>query len=157
MASLLTLFDVITTQVLYEGQPVIQMYATFVCLPGVHTVSTKSTYSTHSISYSWFCPYASQYVVEVLYSYIWQSKFNLITILHSNGVQCTSSTCMCTQYIHSMCVHMWCIHTCRMLDEHFMDQMNELIRLCPRGRQTMLFSATMTDEVCSLLLCCVGR
>ena len=28
-----------------------------------------------------------------------------------------------------------------------MDQMNELIRLCPRGRQTMLFSATMTDEV----------
>jgi len=40
-----------------------------------------------------------------------------------------------------------------MLDEHFMDQMNELIRLCPRGRQTMLFSATMTDEVCSVLLC----
>ena len=33
-----------------------------------------------------------------------------------------------------------------------MDQMNELIRLCPRGRQTMLFSATMTDEVCVMLL-----
>ena len=43
-----------------------------------------------------------------------------------------------------------------MLDEHFMDQMNELIRLCPRGRQTMLFSATMTDEVCSMLLYHVG-
>jgi len=43
-----------------------------------------------------------------------------------------------------------------MLDEHFMDQMNELIRLCPRGRQTMLFSATMTDEVCFLLLYHVG-
>lgn len=39
-----------------------------------------------------------------------------------------------------------------MLDEHFMDQMNELIRLCPRGRQTMLFSATMTDEVCPMVL-----
>jgi len=39
------------------------------------------------------------------------------------------------------------VYAYRMLDEHFMDQMNELIRLCPRGRQTMLFSATMTDEV----------
>jgi len=38
----------------------------------------------------------------------------------------------------------------RMLEEHFKDQMEELIRLCPRGRQTMLFSATMTDEVESL-------
>ncbi|EDO39252.1 predicted protein [Nematostella vectensis] len=35
----------------------------------------------------------------------------------------------------------------RMLDEHFRDQMNEIIKLSPRGRQTMLFSATMTDEV----------
>ena len=34
-----------------------------------------------------------------------------------------------------------------MLEEHFKDQLKELIRLCPRGRQTMLFSATMTDEV----------
>ena len=50
------------------------------------------------------------------------------------------------------------MHAHRMLDEHFMDQMDELIRLCPRGRQTMLFSATMTDEVCSKLLHCVrGR
>ena len=39
------------------------------------------------------------------------------------------------------------VYAYRMLDEHFMEQMNELIRLCPRGRQTMLFSATMTDEV----------
>ncbi|XP_011410512.2 PREDICTED: probable ATP-dependent RNA helicase DDX27 [Amphimedon queenslandica] len=35
----------------------------------------------------------------------------------------------------------------RMLDEHFLDQMNEIIRLCPVSRQTLLFSATMTDEV----------
>ncbi|KAK3716115.1 hypothetical protein QZH41_019654, partial [Actinostola sp. cb2023] len=35
----------------------------------------------------------------------------------------------------------------RMLDEHFKDQMDEIIRLSSRGRQTMLFSATMTDEV----------
>lgn len=35
----------------------------------------------------------------------------------------------------------------RMLDEHFEDQMNEIIKLCPIKRQTMLFSATMTDEV----------
>ena len=36
----------------------------------------------------------------------------------------------------------------RMLDEHFEDQMNEIIKLCPVKRQTMLFSATMTDQVC---------
>lgn len=36
---------------------------------------------------------------------------------------------------------------CRMLDEYFEEQMKEIIRLCARHRQTMLFSATMTDEV----------
>uniref|UniRef100_A0A8D2KXQ0 RNA helicase n=1 Tax=Varanus komodoensis TaxID=61221 RepID=A0A8D2KXQ0_VARKO len=35
----------------------------------------------------------------------------------------------------------------RMLDEYFEEQMKEIIRLCARHRQTMLFSATMTDEV----------
>ncbi|EDV25554.1 uncharacterized protein TRIADDRAFT_23405, partial [Trichoplax adhaerens] len=35
----------------------------------------------------------------------------------------------------------------RQIHEHFKDQMDELIRLSPKGRQTMLFSATMTDEV----------
>jgi ATP-dependent RNA helicase DDX27 len=40
----------------------------------------------------------------------------------------------------------------RMLDEHFKDQMDEIIRLSHRGRQTMLFSATMTDEVITKIL-----
>ena len=35
----------------------------------------------------------------------------------------------------------------RMLDEYFATQMNEVIRMCARTRQTMLFSATMTDQV----------
>ncbi|XP_034442564.1 probable ATP-dependent RNA helicase DDX27 [Hippoglossus hippoglossus] len=35
----------------------------------------------------------------------------------------------------------------RMLDEYFEEQMKEVIRLCSYNRQTMLFSATMTDEV----------
>jgi len=38
-----------------------------------------------------------------------------------------------------------------MLDEHFEEQMNEIIKLCPVKRQTMLFSATMTDQVTGLL------
>uniref|UniRef100_A0A0N5AAM4 ATP-dependent RNA helicase DDX27 n=1 Tax=Syphacia muris TaxID=451379 RepID=A0A0N5AAM4_9BILA len=35
----------------------------------------------------------------------------------------------------------------RMLEEAFADQMKELIRLCSNNRQTMLFSATMTDQI----------
>ena len=35
----------------------------------------------------------------------------------------------------------------KMLDENFSEQMKEIIRLCSKSRQTMLFSATMTDEI----------
>ena len=45
----------------------------------------------------------------------------------------------------------------RMLDENFKDQMEEIIRLSPRGRQTMLFSATMTDEVTNISMARIRR
>ncbi|KCV68094.1 adenosinetriphosphatase [Fonticula alba] len=39
----------------------------------------------------------------------------------------------------------------RMLEDGFKDELNEIIRNCPRGRQTMLFSASMTDDVDELI------
>ncbi len=39
----------------------------------------------------------------------------------------------------------------RLLDMGFCDELEELVRLCPRSRQTMLFSATLTDNVGDLV------
>ncbi|KAI6047626.1 DEAD-domain-containing protein [Pisolithus marmoratus] len=39
----------------------------------------------------------------------------------------------------------------RMLSEGFADELNEIIKSCPASRQTMLFSATMTDSVDELV------
>lgn len=35
----------------------------------------------------------------------------------------------------------------RLLDLGFADELTELVKLCPRGRQTLLFSATMGNDV----------
>ena len=39
----------------------------------------------------------------------------------------------------------------RILDENFEDQLKEIVEDLPKSRQTMLFSATMTDKVSTLI------
>lgn len=38
-----------------------------------------------------------------------------------------------------------------MLEDGFADELNEIVKSCPKSRQTMLFSATMTDNVDQLI------
>ncbi|KIO20588.1 hypothetical protein M407DRAFT_10812 [Tulasnella calospora MUT 4182] len=45
----------------------------------------------------------------------------------------------------------------RMLSDGFADELQEVIRSCPKNRQTMLFSATMTDDVDSLVRLSMNR
>ncbi|XP_075223174.1 dead-box helicase Rs1 [Lycorma delicatula] len=45
----------------------------------------------------------------------------------------------------------------RMLDEYFQEQMTEIIKQCSRTRQTLLFSATMTDAVTDLAAVSLDR
>ncbi|KAJ3214247.1 nucleolar DEAD-box protein required for synthesis of 60S ribosomal subunit [Clydaea vesicula] len=45
----------------------------------------------------------------------------------------------------------------RILDDGFAAELNEIIRNCPKGRQTMLFSATMTDNVDDLIKLSLNR
>ncbi len=41
----------------------------------------------------------------------------------------------------------------RMLDDGFLEQMKDILRQCPPARrQTLLFSATMTENVCDSLV-----
>ncbi|KAF9527593.1 ATP-dependent RNA helicase drs1 [Crepidotus variabilis] len=45
----------------------------------------------------------------------------------------------------------------RMLEDGFADELSEIIKSCPQSRQTMLFSATMTDSVDSLVKMSLNR
>lgn len=39
----------------------------------------------------------------------------------------------------------------RLLELGFSDEVREIVKSCPRGRQTMLFSATLTEQVTDLV------
>jgi len=44
-----------------------------------------------------------------------------------------------------------------MLEDGFSDELNEIVRNCPISRQTMLFSATMTDNIDELIRLSLNR
>ncbi|GAO51195.1 hypothetical protein G7K_5306-t1 [Saitoella complicata NRRL Y-17804] len=45
----------------------------------------------------------------------------------------------------------------RMLEDGFADELNEIVEACPVGRQTMLFSATMTSDIDQLIRLSLNR
>ncbi|CAG8483027.1 5933_t:CDS:10 [Funneliformis mosseae] len=45
----------------------------------------------------------------------------------------------------------------RMLEDGFADELNEIVKHCPKSRQTMLFSATMTDNIDELIRLSLNR
>ena len=45
----------------------------------------------------------------------------------------------------------------RLLDEGFKDEIHELVKFCPKGRQTLLFSATFSDAVDELVKLSLNR
>ncbi|CAG8597779.1 17977_t:CDS:2, partial [Acaulospora morrowiae] len=45
----------------------------------------------------------------------------------------------------------------RMLEDGFSDELNEIVKCCPKSRQTMLFSATMTDDIDDLIRLSLNR
>ena len=45
----------------------------------------------------------------------------------------------------------------RMLEQGFSDELTEIVKACPKSRQTMLFSATMTDSVDELVRLSLNR
>ncbi|CAG8554337.1 3355_t:CDS:2 [Diversispora eburnea] len=45
----------------------------------------------------------------------------------------------------------------RMLEDGFADELNEIVKNCPKSRQTMLFSATMTDNIDELIRLSLNR
>jgi len=77
-------------------------------------------------------------------------------------VVCTPGR-MIDHFQNSLAVHMDEIEVLildeadRLLDEGFTDEVEELVKFCPRGRQTMLFSATMTEQVESLVKLSLNR
>ena len=44
----------------------------------------------------------------------------------------------------------------RLLELGFVEEINEVVRSCPKQRQTMLFSATLTSQVLFKFATCLG-
>jgi hypothetical protein len=62
-------------------------------------------------------------------------------------IYCLPVAHTCTVRILTTCTRALMVVCCRLLEVGFAAELDTIIRACPRSRQTMLFSATMTDAV----------